>query len=191
LEFLKNIEQETARYFCYNQYSFLEVCVSKQTKILFVCLGNIIRSPLAEHSFAQLSEKAGVGEKYQVDSAGTAGYHVGESPDSRMRQVAADHGLIYDGQARQFSAVDFERFDLIIPQDSSNLKDLKRMARSPEHKAKLFTMRTFDPQGSPQDGVPDPYYGGIDGFEVTYQIVRRSCQGLLDALESGELVIPE
>lgn len=159
----------------------------EQSKILFVCLGNIIRSPLAEHIFAQLALEAGLGDKYQVDSAGTSNYHIGESPDTRMRQVAAEHGLIYDGRARQFLAEDYDRFDWIIPQDSSNLRDLKRLARVPEDEAKLHTMRSFDPQGRPTDAVPDPYYGGIDGFEITYQIVERSCQGLLDALENGEL----
>jgi protein-tyrosine phosphatase len=104
-----------------------------------------------------------------------------------MRQVAAENGFRYDGRARQTTLADFDKFDLIIAQDSSNLSNLKRLARGPEDEAKLFTMRTFDPQGSPQDGVPDPYYGGIDGFHVTFEIVKRSCQGLLDALESGEL----
>ncbi|MEN8243161.1 MAG: low molecular weight protein-tyrosine-phosphatase [Chloroflexota bacterium] len=163
----------------------------EKTKILFVCQGNIIRSPLAEHLFSQLAVEAGLGDKYQVDSAGTISYHTGESPDARMRQVAARHGLVYDGQARQVRIADFDRFDWIIPADSSNLRDLKRLARGPEDEAKLHTMRSFDPQGSSTDSVPDPYYGGIDGFEVTYQIVRRSCQGLLDALESGKLELPE
>lgn len=162
-----------------------------KTKILFVCLGNIIRSPLAEHIFAKLAADADLSDKYQVDSAGTAGYHIGESPDARMRQVAAGHGLIYDGQGRQFAQDDYDRFDLIIPQDGSNFRDLKRLARTPGDEARLYTMRTFDPQGSAGDGVPDPYYGGIDGFEITYQIVERSCHGLLDALENGELAIPE
>ena len=163
----------------------------EKTKILFVCLGNIIRSPLAEHIFAQLAEQAGLADKYLVDSAGTSNYHIGESPDSRMRQVAAGKGLIYDGAARQFSAEDYQKFDLIIPQDSSNLRDMKRLARGAEEEAKLYTMRSFDPQGSPGEAVPDPYYGGIDGFEVTFEIVRRSCQGLLEALESGELEVAE
>lgn len=157
----------------------------EKTKILFVCLGNIIRSPLAEHMFAYLSKQAGVEDKYEVDSAGTASYHIGESPDSRMRQVAAEYDLIYDGQARQFSQKDFARFDLIIPQDMSNKSNILRLRRDEEDEKKVFTMRSFDPEGNPTDGVPDPYYGGIDGFHVTYKIVERSCQGLLDNLESG------
>jgi protein-tyrosine phosphatase len=161
--------------------------MNDKTRILFVCLGNIIRSPLAEHMFAHLAEKAGVADKYYVDSAGTSAYHIGEQPDSRMRRVAAQNGLQYDGRAKQFQEDDYDRFDFIIPQDQDNLRNLRWLARGPADEAKLFTMRTFDPLGSSNDGVPDPYYGGADGFQTTFEIVRRSCQGLLDALEKGEL----
>jgi len=161
--------------------------MNEKTRILFVCLGNIIRSPLAEHMFLHLAQQAGVMHKYHVDSAGTSAYHIGEQPDSRMRRVAAQNGLEYNGRAKQFRAEDFDRYDLIIPQDQENLRNLRWMARGVEDEAKLVTMRTFDPQGSAGEGVPDPYYGGIDGFQVTFDIVKRSCQGLLDALEKGEL----
>ncbi|MEJ2485900.1 MAG: low molecular weight phosphotyrosine protein phosphatase [Anaerolineales bacterium] len=161
--------------------------MNDKTRILFVCLGNIIRSPLAEHMFAHLAEKAGVADKYFVDSAGTSAYHIGEQPDSRMRRVAAQNGLQYDGRAKQFQEDDYDRFDFIIPQDQDNLRNLRWLARGPADEAKLFTMRTFDPLGSSNEGVPDPYYGGADGFQTTFEIVRRSCQGLLDALEKGEL----
>ncbi len=161
--------------------------MSDKTRILFVCLGNIIRSPLAENMFAELADQARLADRYEVDSAGTSAYHIGEEPDSRMRRVAAQNGLKYTGRARQFRVEDFDRFDLIIPQDGSNFHTLKRMARNTKDEAKLKTMRTFDPNGSPNADVPDPYYGGIDGFQKTYEIVRRSCQGLLDALENGEL----
>ena len=161
--------------------------MNDKTRILFVCLGNIIRSPLAEHMFAHLAEKAGVAYTYFVDSAGTSAYHIGEQPDSRMRRVAAQNGLQYDGRAKQFQEDDYDRFDFIIPQDQDNLRNLRWLARGPADEAKLFTMRTFDPLGSSNDGVPDPYYGGADGFQTTFEIVRRSCQGLLDALEKGEL----
>ena len=161
--------------------------MNTKTRILFVCMGNIIRSPLAEHMFNHLAAQAGVQDKYHVDSAGTSAYHIGEQPDSRMRRVAAQNGLDYSGSARQVKVEDFQRFDWIIPQDRENLRDLQWLARTPEEKSKLVTMRTFDPQGSPEDGVPDPYYGGIDGFQTTFEIVKRSCQGLLEALENGEL----
>jgi protein-tyrosine phosphatase len=163
--------------------------MSEKTRILFVCLGNIIRSPLSEHMFAHLAEKAGVAENYETDSAGTASYHIGEEPDSRMRRVAVQNGLVYTGSARQVTQSDFDKFDLIVPMDSSNLNNLKRLARSQADQDKLYTLRTFDPSGSASEGVPDPYYGGIDGFQVTFEIVKRSCQGLLDALESGELLV--
>lgn len=156
-------------------------------RILFVCLGNIVRSPLAENLFAHLAGQAEVGESYEVDSAGTSGYHVGERPDRRMRQVAAKHGLRYDGRARQVRQGDLDDFDLVVAMDSSNRSQLLSMARTPEQQEKIRLMREFDPKGGPNAGVPDPYYGGIDGFEETYGIVARACQGLLEAIESGEL----
>ena len=124
-----------------------------KTRIMFVCLGNIIRSPLAEHMFAHLATEAGVADKYEVNSAGTSAYHIGEQPDSRMRKVAAQNGLTYDGRAKQFRAEDFDQFDLIIPQDQENLRNLKQLAKNSQDEAKLYTMRTFDPEGSPRDGV--------------------------------------
>lgn len=160
--------------------------MSKKKRILFVCMGNIIRSPLAEHMFNHLADQAGVAEKYGTDSAGTTSYHVGEQPDARMRQVAANNGLYYDGRARQFTVADFDAFDLIIAQDTHNLRDLQNLARNPQDEARLYTMRTFDPHGSPEDSVPDPYYGGIEGFQETFNVVKQSCQGLLEALENGK-----
>ncbi len=161
--------------------------MSDVTKICFVCLGNIVRSPLAESMFRHLAEDADLGHKYEVDSAGTSGWHVGEQPDRRMRRVAAGHGFNYDGRARQFMQIDFEEFDLVIAMDSDNRANLSRLARTDAERAKIHLMREFDPQGSPTAPVPDPYYGGIDGFEEVFQIVKRSCQGLLDALESGRV----
>lgn len=163
--------------------------MSEPTRILFVCLGNIIRSPLAENMFAHLADQSGAADRYEVDSAGISGYHVGEQPDSRMRRVAAQNGLQYTGSARQFQVEDFDRFDLIISMDSSNLRSLNRMARTPKDLEKVITMRTFDPQGNPEAEVPDPYYGGIQGFQNTFDIVERSCRGLFNALENGELKI--
>jgi protein-tyrosine phosphatase len=161
--------------------------LSDVTRICFVCLGNIVRSPLAENLFIHLAEQSGVAHRYQVDSAGTSAYHVGERPDSRMRRVAAHNGLVYDGRARQFSRRDFQRFDLIIAMDTDNLRNLERMAPLQMDLEKIHLMRAFDPEGSPTASVPDPYYGGVSGFEETYKIVERSSQGLLDALERGEV----
>ena len=160
------------------------------TRILFVCLGNIVRSPLAENIFRHLANEAGLGQKYDVDSAGTAAYHIGDSPDSRMRQVAAARGLDYDGSGRQVSAQDFYDFDLLIPMDTSNYADLIALATKPEQREKIHLMRDFDPQSGDDPSVPDPYYGGIDGFEKVYDIVERSTQNLLQRLQSGELKKP-
>ena len=157
--------------------------MTTKTRILFVCLGNIVRSPLAESMFRHLAAEAGVADKYEVDSAGTGAYHVGERPDSRMRRVAVRRGFRYDGRARQFSRQDFDRFDLIIAMDMSNRNSLYGLARSQADRDKIHSMREYDPLGGPQDGVPDPYYGGMDGFERTYDIVERSCKGQLETLE--------
>lgn len=155
-------------------------------RICFVCLGNIVRSPLAEHTFANLASQAGVAHKYKVDSAGTSAYHVGESPDPRMREVARGHGLIYNGRSRQFRRDDFSNFDLIIAMDTQNRRDLRSLAPSAEAGEKIHLMREFDPQSDPNAGVPDPYYGrGMEGFEEVYQIVQRSCRGLLESLEGS------
>jgi len=159
--------------------------LSAITRICFVCLGNIVRSPLAENLFLHLAEQAELDHKFDADSAGTSAWHVGEQPDRRMRRVAADHGFKYAGRARQFKQGDFDEFDLIIAMDSDNRSNLSKLARSEDERDKIHLMREFDPQSNPTAPVPDPYYGGIDGFEDVFQIVRRSCQGLLDALESG------
>ncbi len=159
--------------------------MSEVTKVCFVCLGNIVRSPLAENMFRQLVNKAGLSDKYEADSAGTSAWHVGEEPDIRMRRVASKHGFEYSGSARQFRPQDFYNFDLIIAMDTSNRRSLLGLASKPEHRRKIYQMRAFDPEGGPDLAVPDPYYGGIDGFEVVYEIIERSCQGLLDALENN------
>ncbi|MFV1859093.1 MAG: low molecular weight protein-tyrosine-phosphatase [Anaerolineales bacterium] len=156
------------------------------TRLLFVCLGNIIRSPLAENLFRFQAEQAGVDGRYSVDSAGTAAWHLGESPDPRMQKTAESHGVNNDGAARQVRESDFDEFDWILAMDDGNRRELLDMAGSPEKQAKVRLMREFDPeQGDPD--VPDPYYGGAEGFETTYRIVERSVRGLLEALEAGEI----
>lgn len=158
-----------------------------KTRICFVCLGNIVRSPLAENMFHHLARQAGLEHTYILESAGTGAWHTGEPPDVRMRRVAAQHGLVYDGKARQFVRSDFERFDWIIAMDIGNRRDLLRLSPSPEHVGKIHLMRAFDPLGGADASVPDPYYGGLDGFEEVYAIIERSCTGLLQALQSGQL----
>lgn len=155
-------------------------------RICFVCQGNIIRSPLAEHIFLQLADEKGVVDKYFVDSAGTIAYHAGERPDRRMRQVAAERGLVYSGRAKQFKRDDFARFDLIIAMDKANRQSLQSWTVTTEQDNKIHLMREFDSQGEPNLDVPDPYYGGPDGFISTFEIVKRSCEGLLKELEGGQ-----
>ncbi|UCH60189.1 MAG: low molecular weight phosphotyrosine protein phosphatase [Anaerolineales bacterium] len=157
--------------------------MSQVVSICFVCLGNIVRSPLAEGMFRELVRKRGVERKYQVDSAGTSAWHVGEPPDWRMRRVASRHGLNYDGRARQFHPEDIQAFDLIIAMDSKNRDDLWSLCTSQEERQKIHLLREYDPHGGTEAPVPDPYYGGMDGFEDVYRIVTRSCESLLDQLE--------
>jgi protein-tyrosine phosphatase len=152
-------------------------------RICFVCQGNIIRSPLAKNLFEQLARQAGIGDRFTADSAGTSGWHVGQTPDLRMLRVAARHGLDYDGRARQFQRSDFDRFDLIMAMDAENRLDLLAMANSPDQAAKIHLLREYDPMGGKNVSVPDPYYGRADGFEEVYQVIERSVQGLFSALK--------
>jgi len=148
-------------------------------------MGNIIRSPLAENLFRHQAEEAGLDGKYEVDSAGTGGWHEGESPDPRMRRTAARHGLVYDGEARQIRLSDIDKFDLVVAMDTENRRELQSRTRRPEQARKIRLLREFDPASGPNDSVPDPYYGGDEGFETTYRIVEAGVQGLLQALEGG------
>jgi protein-tyrosine phosphatase len=160
-----------------------ERSLASKKSVCFVCLGNIVRSPLAEHLFLHKVEDRGLAHEYEAASAACGSWHVGESPDARMRRVAARHGLVYDGRARQFNASDFDRYDLVIAMDRDNLAHLQNLARNQEDRQKIHLLREFDPAGGPKSSVPDPYYGGIDGFEEVYQVIERSVEGLLDKLE--------
>jgi protein-tyrosine phosphatase len=156
------------------------------TNVLFVCQGNIVRSPLAEHLFRLEVEKHGWGDLFRIDSAGTSAWHAGEAPDGRMRQVAAEHGITYSGRSRQVSATDLEDFDLVIAMDHENTRDLLRLASDKEAEQKIHLLREFDPQAEPNATVPDPYYGGQDGFEHVFQIVERATRELLRSLGSAQ-----
>lgn len=156
------------------------------TRVLFVCLGNIVRSPLAEGLFREQASQRGLADHFEVDSAGTSSYHIGERPDSRMRRTAAERGLEYDGRSRQVRESDLEEFDLIIAMDRQNLRNLQGLARRSGAKEKIRLMREFDPQADGDLDVPDPYYGGQSGFESTYEIVERSIDALLDSLAQDQ-----
>ncbi len=153
-------------------------------KILFVCSGNICRSPLAEAVFAALAHERGLARRFAVDSAGMHGFHTGEPADPRARAVGERHGMPVTSIARPVRADDFERFDLIMAMDRGHLRDLRRQC--PEAlRGRLRLMREFDHAGAPLD-VPDPYYGELDGFEDVYDMLVVSCRNLLDALARGE-----
>ena len=154
---------------------------SGPTSVLFVCLGNICRSPLAEGVFRHLVAEEGLEEHFVIDSAGTGAWHVGERPDRRSVEVAAAHGVALPGHARQVTREDLDRFDRVVAMDRDNLEALRALAPGGGNGARIHLLREYDPAGD-GDEVPDPYYGGPKGFEEVYQMVRRSCERLLDEL---------
>jgi protein-tyrosine phosphatase len=151
------------------------------TRVLFVCLGNICRSPAAEGVFRHLVKNAGLESEFHIESAGTGAWHTGELPDRRMRQAASRRGITLDSRARQVTPEDFAAFDHVIAMDASNLRHLRAMA--PEHHAdKLRLLRDLDPD-EPGADVPDPYYGGAEDFDEVLDIVTRAGQVLLTDLK--------
>lgn len=153
-----------------------------KTKVLFVCLGNICRSPLAEGLFLHKIKEMGLSEKFLVDSAGTSNYHIGAKPDARTAKSAEKHGIYLPSRGRQFNRNDFYDFDYIMAMDKSNLINiLEKEPAEPESKANVLMMRDFDNLGKGLD-VPDPYYGGEDGFDLVYQILNRSTDAFLQFL---------
>ena len=152
-----------------------------RVSVLFVCMGNICRSPTAEGVFARLVEEAGLSELIEIDSAGTHAYHIGEPPDRRAREAAARRGFHLDDQrARRIERADFESFDYIVAMDRGNLEDLQEMC-VPGHEHKLRLLLEFAPE-LPEMEVPDPYYGGARGFERVLDLVEEAARGLLKEL---------
>ncbi len=150
----------------------------KKIHVLMVCMGNICRSPLAHGLFEALVEREGLSDTIIVDSAGTHAYHVGESPDPRSQHTALHHGIdLCHQRARRVSHADFERFDYILAMDQDNYHSLISSAPE-EHQHKIRLFLEFAPQRRERE-VPDPYYGGPDGFENVYELVEAAAMGLL------------
>ena len=153
--------------------------------VLFVCLGNICRSPLAEGVLAHRLEGAGVSERVRVESAGTGAWHVGQVPDPRSIAVAAEHGIELKGHARQVRLEDFFEFTLILAMDRSNLKDLQDLESGTGSNTSVQLFSDFDPDPDTHPDVPDPYYGGEEGFERVFKMVDRTCHALVEHILGG------
>lgn len=151
-------------------------------RICFVCLGNVCRSPVAESVFMHLVADHSYPQEFIIDSAGIGGWNVGKSPDPRSQEIGLKHGVIIDGLARQFQQNDFQNFDFIIAMDRENREALLNMAQSSDDRAKIHLLREYDLEAGNESDVPDPYYGGIEGFENVFQIIARSCRQLLKVL---------
>ncbi|WP_294609589.1 low molecular weight protein-tyrosine-phosphatase [uncultured Bacteroides sp.] len=154
----------------------------KPRKILFVCLGNICRSSSAEGVMKHLLEEAGLENEFVIDSAGILSYHQGELPDSRMRAHAVRRGYDLIHRSRPVRTEDFYDFDLIIGMDDRNIEDLKERAPSPEELKKIHRMTEYCTRFIHADHVPDPYYGGAEGFEYVLDLLEDACAGLLEHL---------
>lgn len=151
-----------------------------KVKLLFVCLGNICRSPSAEAVMKHVVSSAGLDDQIEIDSAGTIAVHAGEHADSRMRQHAARRGYALTSISRRIEYPhDFDYFDYIIGMDASNMADLTALVRSEEYKQKIYKMTDFCLECT-ENSVPDPYYGGSEGFEHVLDILEDACRGFLD-----------
>ncbi len=157
---------------------------NKSYRLLFVCLGNICRSPAAHGVMQHLVDEAGLEQIIEIDSAGLYGGHAGELPDKRMRVHAARRGYDLKHRARKVTTDDFENFDLILVMDDSNYENLKRLAPTIEDEKKVVRMIEFCRLHPYYYSVPDPYYEGAEGFELVLDLLEDACQGLLDDIKT-------
>lgn len=152
-------------------------------KLLFVCLGNICRSPSAENIMNHLIAQRGLEDQIECDSAGTSAYHIGSAPDRRMAAAAAKQGIKLQGRARQFKQEDFEAFDLILAMDKDNYRNILYLDQENQYKDKVRLMCDFCTRHPNISEVPDPYYGGPEGFNQVIDLLMDGCEGLLDQLK--------
>ncbi|MDJ0632135.1 MAG: low molecular weight protein-tyrosine-phosphatase [Xenococcaceae cyanobacterium MO_188.B29] len=154
-------------------------------KLLFVCLGNICRSPSAENIMNYLIKEANLKDKIICDSAGTSGYHIGAAPDRRMSAAAAKRGIKLQGKSRKLQPSDLVNFDLILAMDRENYRDILYLDREGKYDKKVVLMCNFA-KNYPEKEVPDPYYGGQEGFDKVIDLLLDSCEGLLEHITSSE-----
>lgn len=148
-------------------------------RVLFVCLGNICRSPLAEAVFRHQVRERGLEHAFEIDSAGTSGYHDGAAPDRRSAETALRRGIELTGRSRKVGADDLRRFDYVVAMDAENESELRALAARTRGAARVHRLREWDPE--PEHGdVPDPYYGGPRGFDEVHDIVERASAAFLD-----------
>ncbi|RSS54352.1 low molecular weight protein-tyrosine-phosphatase [Streptomyces sp. WAC01280] len=153
-------------------------------RVCFVCTGNICRSPMAEHVFRRRVEEAGLGGVVEVDSAGTGGWHEGHGADPRTVAVLEENGYTSAHSARQFRASWFPALDLVIALDEGHVRELRALARTPEEAERIRLLRSYDPAAGDALDVPDPYYGGREGFEECLEMVEAASEGLLAAVRA-------
>jgi protein-tyrosine phosphatase len=153
----------------------------KKIKILFVCLGNICRSPLAEAVFKHKIKEKGIADLFEADSCGTANYHVDDTPDPRTIANAKKNGVRIDHLGRQLKAHDLEYFDHVFAMDNSNLRNIQHLPNAAEYSEKIRLMRDYDPVGTGGE-VPDPYYGQERDFQEVFDILNRSMDSLIESL---------
>ena len=157
----------------------------EKINILFVCLGNICRSPAAEGVFKAIVENNDQDYRFFIDSAGTGNYHTGELPDQRMRTHALRRGYNLTHRARQFKSFDFDNFDLIIPMDESNRRNIARLARTSKDSDKIIPMAAFLTHNIHYDYIPDPYYEGSEGFEIVLDLLEDGLNNLFSELKQN------
>lgn len=154
-------------------------------KLLFVCLGNICRSPSAENIMNHLIKESGLEDKITCDSAGTSGYHIGASPDRRMSAAARKRGIKLQGKSRKLTPLDLQQFDLILAMDRENYQDILYLDREGKYEDKVLLMCSFANHKTNKE-VPDPYYGGQDGFDYVIDLLSDACAGLLDYIVTSQ-----